>query len=568
MTVRLPASILLLVGAVLAAPAAGWAEQADCTGGHGSSDEALQGLDIDDYRQREAAAVLEAGAYRLGEVRFFRQNVFPEARHWLARLANRFNTVTKDRTLRAAFPIDPGGDVDARMIREAERVLRDKPYLYDAVVLVRRICGEHVDVDVVVRDVWTLTPAVGVSRSGGDNKTVVTFSDSNLLGWGKAFSVEYVDDRDRSGAFLSYTDPNINGSRWQGSVVVADNDDGERYGLELGRPFYALDTPYSFGFGVDHFTREQDLEFLNSDIFELNAETDQANLFVARSQRRNGWVHRTHAGVRYIKESFEFPAGFPGPLETSRRFAYPYVAWSLLQDQFVKRVDVNRVGVTEDLQLGWSSYAELGWAPDAIGNRGDTLLGRAWVEFNRYMGDKHLFSAALRFSGRYDLDRSRTEDVSMKTRLAYLWRQAPKWRMLASVDYHHTRNLPLDKQLTLGGDTGLRGYPSRYQPGDRSWLATLEQRYYSNAYPFDMFRVGYALFVDAGRAWFEDDEPAWMPPRRGEHFQTLTNVGFGLRLESVRTRRDRVVHLDFAKPLVDGPKVDSWEFTISAKQSL
>ena len=95
--------------------------------------------------------------------------------------------------------------------------------------------------------------------------------------------------------------------------------------------------------------------------------------------------------------------------------------------------------------------------------------------------------------------------------IAYLWRQGEKWRFYASGRYNHTRNLPQDKQLTLGGDTGLRGYPTRYQPGDRSYLVTLEQRYHSSAYPFGLFRVGYAAFVDVGQAWFDDSAPAWVP---------------------------------------------------------
>jgi hypothetical protein len=78
--------------------------------------------------------------------------------------------------------------------------------------------------------------------------------------------------------------------------------------------------------------------------------------------------------------------------------------------------------------------------------------------------------------------------------------------------------------------------------------------------------VGYAGFLDVGHAWFHDHAPDWVPHRDGDHFGTLANIGVGLRLESVRTRRDRVLHIDIAKPLVDGPFVDTWEVTLSGKQ--
>ncbi len=97
----------------------------------------------------------------------------------------------------------------------------------------------------------------------------------------------------------------------------------------------------------------------------------------------------------------------------------------------------------------------------------------------------------------------------------------------------------------------------------------MEERFYANRYPLQMFRLGAAVFLDAGRAWYGQDAPSWIPsPRRGKHFDTLVNLGFGLRLESTRTRRDRVMHIDFAVPLVKGPRVRSVEVTLEARQSL
>jgi hypothetical protein len=44
-------------------------------------------------------------------------------------------------------------------------------------------------------------------------------------------------------------------------------------------------------------------------------------------------------------------------------------------------------------------------------------------------------------------------------------------------------------QLQLGGDTGLRGYPLRYQEGEKRALFTLEQRVYTDWYLFRLVRV-------------------------------------------------------------------------------
>ncbi|MCZ6854303.1 MAG: hypothetical protein O7G86_10325, partial [Gammaproteobacteria bacterium] len=143
-----------------------------------------------------------------------------------------------------------------------------------------------------------------------------------------------------------------------------------------------------------------------------------------------------------------------------------------------------------------------------------------------------------------------------------------RWSLFVRGSYTLTRNLPDHRQLRLGGDTNLRGYPSRYQIGDRQYLFTMEERYYTDLVPFGMFRVGWAAFVDVGRAWYAGTAPAWVPERTGDHFKMLSNLGLGLRLESIRTRRDRVIHVDIAKPLVDGPEVDSYELTLTVKQTI
>jgi hemolysin activation/secretion protein len=112
--------------------------------------------------------------------------------------------------------------------------------------------------------------------------------------------------------------------------------------------------------------------------------------------------------------------------------------------------------------------------------------------------------------------------------------------------------------LQIGGDTGLRGYPLRYQAGERRVLATLEARAYSDWYPFRLFRVGGAVFYDTGRAW------------KGENQNTvnsgwLRDVGFGLRLLSARTSRGNVFHADVAFPLDRDPSIDSVQFVFKTK---
>ncbi len=559
---RLLLAFSLMVGCGLSMPTTA----SSCTVLNEHNLEWLQTLaietDLDDLQST-------ATPFTVRDIRIVRQDVFPVEGHWLARSANRFHPATKNSVLEAALPFAVGDVIDARVLQESERILRAKPYLHDARVFVRQICDEYADVDVVVRDVWTLTPKLDFNRAGGDNEFAFGVSDTNLLGLGKEIDISYEHDDERKGVNVVFSDPNILGTRWAASAIAADNDDGHRYGLKVALPFYALDSRFSTGILLNDDKRDNGLYLLSNKIFEIGVETEDMRSFVGFSKGRTGrWIDRLIFGAAYRNEEFSYPELFPDPGPAERKFVYPYVAWQRIEDRFVNRSNLDRIGRTEDIGLGIRSYVELGWSDESFGGIGDYLVGRAFLSGRWYLADKHLLHMALEFNGRYEIEERFTDEAITTLSTTYSWHHREQWNLVLRGNYTVVRNLPVHRQLTLGGDNGLRGYPSRYQVGDRQYLVTLEERYYTNLIPFCLFHVGWAAFVDFGRAWYKDDAPTWVPDRTGDHFDTLVNVGIGLRLESIRTRGDRVVHIDIAKPLVDGPEVSSYELTLTVKRSI
>jgi outer membrane protein assembly factor BamA len=98
------------------------------------------------------------------------------------------------------------------------------------------------------------------------------------------------------------------------------------------------------------------------------------------------------------------------------------------------------------------------------------------------------------------------------------------------------------------------------QAGTRRVALTLEERLYSDVHLFNLFRLGWAIFVDVGKAWdpgvdsgFEDDY--------------LANIGFGFRFASTKADAGRVIHIDFAFPMTnrDDDEVNSSEVLIKVK---
>jgi hemolysin activation/secretion protein len=121
-----------------------------------------------------------------------------------------------------------------------------------------------------------------------------------------------------------------------------------------------------------------------------------------------------------------------------------------------------------------------------------------------------------------------------------------------------TEQLDEDQQLTLGGDTGLRGYPFAYQAGTAKALLTLEQRYYTKWYPFRLFHVAGAVFADTGRTWGTDVTGA-------TSLGLLSDVGIGLRLGTSRSAFGNVLHIDLAFPLDGDKDIDSVQLVVETK---
>ena len=142
----------------------------------------------------------------------------------------------------------------------------------------------------------------------------------------------------------------------------------------------------------------------------------------------------------------------------------------------------------------------------------------------------------------------------------YYLRQSPRRSLYVALSTDRAVNPDADQQVLLGGDTGLRGYPLRYQSGIGRWLFTAEQRYFSEWYPWRLFNVGGAVFYDMGRAW---DQDAGTQASRG----LLRDLGFGLRLGNSRSAIGNVVHIDLAFPLDGDSSIRKVQLIIEAKRS-
>lgn len=522
-----------------------------------------QGASNDSEEKIPSATELEARGAIIGDIFFDKKNVFdttqPGENKSLFRLANRLHIITRDSVIRQQLLFRSGDKFSRRLVVETERLLRANSYLFDVKIIPIRFENGVVDLRVWTRDVWTLTPELSLSRSGGENRSRVSISEGNLVGTGITLKLSFTDDVDRSATSFEFLDRNLGNSWTTAFLRVADSSDGATTQVSLIRPFYALDTRRSAGTEFLDDERIESFYELGNRVAEYKAGTNSFSAYAGWSVGlSDGWVRRWTTGVVFDDRAFApvTDGDLPALVPDARRLVYPFISYEMLEDRFETTSNRDQIGRTEDFFMGTRLSASLGWADESFGSDRDSLLYTfgARVGFGAIKKEALILSSTLR--GRIDDGDTANTELGISAR--YYNQITDKRLFFTTVEGSIGNNLDLDNLVELGGVSGLRGYPLRYQTGDSKILITAERRYFTDWYPFRLFRVGGAIFADVGRTWGVNPvgEPAlgW-----------LRDVGVGLRLGATRSSGRNVIHIDVAFPLDGDPSIDSVQLIIQAK---
>jgi hypothetical protein len=510
-----------------------------------------------------SAKELEALGAKVGKITIVPGDVFDTSIEgesgWLYRTANKLHINTRPSVIRGQLLFAEGDAFNDRLVQETERNLRANPYLYDATIVPVAFDGTYVDLEVRTRDTWTLNPGVNFSRTGGKNEYSVQIQEKNLLGRGQEFQVEWESDVERTALTFLFADPHFLKSYTQLAVAYSDADDGDTKYFRLHRPFYSLDTRRSAGTTLSDSTFDTERWEYGKRVGRFRTDAQFYELAGGWSAGlRDGWVQRWTYGATYSESQFAPVEGYQlgGPLPPDQKFVYPWAGFELVEDAFQERENQDQIRRTEDVLVGLSAWVRLGYAPEALGSEDDAVLLSAYVRDGTDLNPKQSLFGSAWLSGRYEHGEIVNGILGAEGR--FYWATSSRSKFFGSVSGTTTEQLDENQQLTLGGDTGLRGYPYAYQAGTSRALLTLEQRYYTNWYPFRLFHVAGAAFFDAGRTWGRDVTGA-------ESFGLLTNVGVGLRLGSSRSAFGNVVHIDLAFPLDRETDIDSVQFVVETK---
>ena len=474
------------------------------------------------------------------------------------RFINRIHSPTQHYVLKRQLLFNEGDRLQVRLLKESERKLRDSNYLSDAVIIPHQICGETVDIIVVSRELWTLLPKLYFSRKGGDNKYGLILEDENILGSGNTLFLEFIHDRERDTTAVGYRTRQLFGTRVTLDAIYADTTDGINKKLEITRPFYSLDTHWALGAKLNERVFKESLEAFNQPIGDFRHFENEYQFTAGYSTGLvDNYTQRYTFGFTRSEDLFEPIGSNPVTVPTDRILAYPWLQYSIVEDNFSIYRNLNALYRTEDVPIGIEFSALLGYADKSF----DSELSQ-WVFEISYSDtplsfSQHLLKSNVKMEGFWDREIEDFVNTVSTVELSYYWLLAEKHRPFVRMTYDHGTNLTPDHLLPLGGEEGLRGYPNEYLLGDERLLINLEHRYFFEAHYLNLFRFAGVIFIDIGRTKFGDSN-------LGEDSELLSSAGIGLRMNSSKTNISRIVHLDLAFPLNEKDELDQYQLRITS----
>ena len=356
------------------------------------------------------------------------------------------------------------------------------------------IADGKVDIKVITKDVWTLSPGISFGRAGGTNATGYNLQDSNFLGWGKTLRGSRASNVDRTSNTVEYADPNVFGSHWTADAGLCRLERRQaaraagratflfpRYAVEregLGAHLRPHRVPLQPGQHRRSVQRQSD--DLRTERRRIQTAWSTAGPGVccsACTTTRINSCPRRSTTCRPIPCRRTEPCPIPSSDSTSSRTSTQKIG------------DQNQIGRTEDLYFGTEVTGQVGYSNGAFG--ADTqcaLILAATVLRGFELPDEQQLFLSGNFSSRVEGGRARNliADGSRQILLALAYGLAA---VCGAVGHRH--GLARSGQAAAaGGDNGLRGYPLRYESGTSRGILTVEQRVFTDWYPFRLARVG------------------------------------------------------------------------------
>ncbi len=531
-------------------------------------------LSIEAHADKPAAQPAEPSYVHLngkpiGEIRVSIDDIFDEKNtSAIYHVANGLKIKTQDQVVRRELLLKEGAVFDDFLLKESERNLRTLGFLREVRIVPHETAGV-VNLEVLVRDTWTIIPQFSFTSGTGNQKLAAGIAESNLLGLGKRVEFLYEEDNNRQSYSGLYDDNRVWGTYNKLLAARFQRNDGHETLLLFGKPFRSLVDTVSWSTEIDASDTIGRL-FENGDerfIYRREHAVYAAKYAIARGDPKKS-VGRYSLGYRYEEDYFtaadeqDFadldldPNSLnqdPALLAEDRRYTGPTFTYEEIEPDYITMNYIDRFDREADYNLG-SEFAASGFlAPDFMGSSDDALH----FSLNQARGYKFSSSSFVRgeigAGSRIEEDgilnslfRTEIKFYNVLGLLQLGSQSLGRHTIAAGLALDYGYDLDNDREFLVGADNGLRAYDAKTFTGDKRLILNLEDRVHLIDDAFQLVSIGAAAFIDAGGSTRES-----FSNLIGDHF--YSNVGVGLRIAFPRSTGGRVLRIDVALPLRDGP---------------
>jgi len=458
-------------------------------------------------------------------------DVYGEGDGRILGLFNLLHVTTREYVIEREVLLRPGDPWSDDIAAETRRRLSDGAFSsYIVVAPVKAVNQNEVVVLVVTRDLHSLRLNTDFEYQAGKfSRLRIEPSENNFAGRRKRVSAIFDMDLSRYSVGPSYYDSNISGSRWQfiaqpRLLIGRDSEqtEGSESSTTLAYPFWSLRRRWSSQIKVDHFHGTVRSFFGPNLRTYDNLATPMKELipwqYRYRSLRVSAGVARQTGGriiqrfgagylmdIRRPEVFEELFAANPESraafvldvLPRSERVSAPYVNYFVFTPRYMVFRDIETFDLPEDVLLGPQLSVGALWALPALGSERDFVSLNASIEYNEQWGDKGLFKFEAKGEGRANLSDNNLSDLRTG---AYVFVATPKifstGRLVLRLGADRLIENKSVRNLFLGGDTGLRGYPIGAFYGTAMFRGNVEARTVGLRVAFT--RLGLAAFWDFG----------------------------------------------------------------------
>ncbi len=304
---------------------------------------------------------------------------------------NQLHFQTTDAVIRRYLLFEEGDRLDAVLLADNERILRNAPIFEDARFIIDQVSADSVDVILVVKDVFPLAASLDMSSV---NKFQLNIFNRNIFGFGHQLAQTIGFNADYSPSFYpgkgEYIIRNIAQTFTDLQFTWSANPIGKHIGLNITRPFISPETRYAGGVSVLHQTGWL---FDNTDIDQFKYAYTHTDLWTGYSVIINRLkeisARRQQAAItaRYYHINFSNKPQFSllnaPPMVNVSRFL---ITLNILRSEFYQTNMLYGYGRTEDLQFGHRAELIAGWEAGELYRRFYSALKLSLAKPTKHAG--------------------------------------------------------------------------------------------------------------------------------------------------------------------------------------